>query len=143
MSGGGPRLASGPGLAMVAAMVRAFLVFGWALAFGALAGWADPELDQALARAEQEAPGEVRLHLVKTHGRLSDFFAKVREVERVEGWRQVRVTGEAAYAVWDRRRRDYAWRSEIFEVLWDIQDDGRLKLNAVSLGGISRKADHY
>lgn len=124
-------------------MVRVFLVLGLALALGPLAVGSDPALDRPLVQARDEAPGEVRLHIVKTYGRLSDFFATVREVERVEGWRQVRVTGEAAYAVWDRRRHDYEWRSEIFEVLWDILDDGRLKLNAVSLGGLSRKADHF
>lgn len=129
-----PWMEPGRGAATVAGMVRAFLVLGLAVALGAATGWAEPTLDHALAQAEKEAPGEGRLHIVKTRGRLADFFAKVREVERVEGWRQVRVTGEAACAVWDRHRRDYEWRSEVFEVLWDVHDDGRLKLNAVSLG---------
>ncbi len=94
-----------------------------------------------LDRARQEAPGEVQLHIVKTTGRMADFAAKVRKVERVPGWPQVRAEGEAAYSAWDNHKRDFAWRSEKFEVLWDVSDRGDLKLNAVTLGGISRKAD--
>lgn len=94
-----------------------------------------------LAQAREEAPGEVQLHVARTTGRLSDFVAKVRTVERVPGWSQVRARGEAAFAAWDQHKRDFVWRTEAFEVLWDIDDRGRLKLNAVTLGGISRKAD--
>ena len=94
-----------------------------------------------LERARQEAPGEVQLHVIKTTGRMADFAAKVRKVERVPGWPQVRAEGEAAFSAWDNHKRDFAWRSEKFEVLWDVTDRGELKLNEVTVGGISRKAD--
>jgi hypothetical protein len=102
---------------------------------------ADERLERLLARAEKEAPDEVQLCVIKQFGRLSGFFAKVREVEKVEGWQQVRARGEAAFAAWDEHKRDFAWRSEKFEVLWDIKDGTRLKLNEVSIGGIARKAE--
>lgn len=108
---------------------------------GALTLRADPALDRLLAQAEKEAPAEVELHVIKTSGRLSGFTAKVRETAKVEGWPQIRVKGEAAFAAWDNLRRDFVWRSEKFEVLWDIVDGQRLKLNAVSVGGIERKAE--
>ncbi len=92
-------------------------------------------------RAREEAPGEVQLHVAKTTGRLSGFFAKVREVERVPGWPQVRARGEAAYAAWDNHKRDFTWRTEPFEVLWDVDDRGRLRLNTVTVGGLARRAD--
>lgn len=102
---------------------------------------ADAALERLLAQAEKDAPEEVQLHVIKSSGRLSGFFAKVREVDKVEGWQQIRASGEAAFAAWDNLRRDFVWRSEKFEVLWDIKDGKRLKLNAVSVGGIERKAD--
>lgn len=102
---------------------------------------ADAQLEKLLAQAEKEAPDEVQLHVIKTAGRLSGFFAKVREVEQVQGWQQIRASGEAAFAAWDNLRRDFVWRSEKFEVLWDVKDGRRLKLNSVSVGGIERRAD--
>lgn len=102
---------------------------------------ADPVLERLLERAEKEAPDEVQLHIIKTVGRLSGFFAKVREAEQVQGWQQIRVSGEAAFSSWDNLRKDFVWQSAKFEVLWDIKDGKRLKLNAVSLGGLERRAD--
>ena len=111
------------------------------LAATTLLAAADERLERLLARAEKEAPEEVQLAVIKQNGRLSGFFAKVREVEKVEGWAQIRARGEAAFAAWDEHKRDFAWRSEKFEVLWDIQDGTKLKLNEVSIGGIARKAE--
>lgn len=102
---------------------------------------ADAGLEKLLAQAERDAPDEVQLHVIKTTGRLSGFFAKVREVEQVQGWQQIRASGEAAYAAWDNLRRDFVWQSATFEVLWDVKDSRKLKLNSVTLGGIERKAD--
>lgn len=101
----------------------------------------DAGMEKLLAQAEKEAPDEVQLHVIKTTGRLSGFFAKVREVEQVQGWQQIRASGEAAYAAWDNLRRDFVWQSAKFEVLWDVKDGRKLKLNSVSLGGLERKAD--
>ena len=108
---------------------------------GAAAHAADAQLERLLAQAEKEAPDEVQLQVIKTTGRLSGFFAKVREIEQVQGWQQIRATGEAAFAAWDNQRKDFVWRSEKFEVLWDIRDGRKLRLNSVSVGGISQKAD--
>ena len=102
---------------------------------------ADSNLDRLLVQAEKEAPDEVQLHVIKLTGRLSGFFAKVREVEQVQGWQQIRATGEAAFAAWDNQRKDFVWRSEKFEVLWDIRDGRKLRLNSVSVGGIAQRAD--
>jgi hypothetical protein len=124
-------------------MKRIFpLLFAVLLAgLGTAAHAADAQLERLLAQAEKEAPDEVQLHVIKTTGRLSGFFAKVREVEQVQGWQQIRATGEAAFAAWDNQRKDFVWRSEKFEVLWDIRDGRKLRLNSVTLGGVSQKAD--
>lgn len=124
-------------------MKRIFtLLFAVLLAgLGTAAPAADAQLERLLAQAEREAPDEVQLHVIKTTGRLSGFFAKVREVEQVQGWQQIRATGEAAFATWDNQRKDFVWRSEKFEVLWDIRDGRKLRLNSVTIGGVSQKAD--
>lgn len=124
-------------------MKRIFpLLFAVLLAgLGTAAHAADAQLERLLAQAEKEAPDEVQLHVIKTTGRLSGFFAKVREVEQVQGWQQIRAIGEAAFAAWDNQRKDFVWRSEKFEVLWDIRDGRKLRLNSVTLGGVSQKAD--
>jgi hypothetical protein len=124
-------------------MKRIFpLLFAVLLAgLGTAAHAADGQLERLLTQAEKEAPDEVQLHVIKTTGRLSGFFAKVREVEQVQGWQQIRATGEAAFAAWDSQRKDFVWRSEKFEVLWDIRDGRKLRLNSVSIGGVSQKAD--
>lgn len=108
---------------------------------GTAARSADAQLERLLVQAEKEAPDEVQLHVIKTTGRLSGFFAKVRDIEQVQGWQQIRATGEAAFAAWDNQRKDFVWRSEKFEVLWDIRDGRKLRLNSVSVGGISLKTD--
>ncbi|MCF7689715.1 MAG: hypothetical protein K9N01_15600 [Cephaloticoccus sp.] len=97
--------------------------------------------DPLLSQAEQEAPGEVQLHIIKTYGKLSNFIAKVREVEQVRGWQQIRVEGEAAFASWDNLRQDYAWNGGKFEVLFDIVESRKLKLNTVTFKGQSTQAD--
>ncbi|MCB1104230.1 MAG: hypothetical protein H7A44_06230 [Opitutaceae bacterium] len=91
--------------------------------------------DDLLEQARNEAPGELQLHVVKTKGRLSDFIAKVRQVEKVSGWRQIRVTGDAAYASWDNLRKDFVWDGGKFEVLFDIEDNTRLELHSVTFAG--------
>lgn len=111
------------------------------LCLGLAAHAADAQLERLLGQAEKEAPEEVQLQVIKTTGRLSGFFAKVRDVEQVQGWQQIRATGEAAFAAWDNQRKDFVWRSEKFEVLWDIRDGRKLRLNSVSVGGIAQRAD--
>ena len=96
---------------------------------------------ELIAQAEKDAPTEVQLHVIKTGGRLSSFTAKVREVGQIPGWQQIRAKGDAAHAVWDNLRKDYVWQTEKFEVVWDIIEARKLKLNSVSLGGIERKVD--
>lgn len=91
--------------------------------------------EDLLEQARAEAPGELQLHVVKTKGRLSDFIAKVRHVEKVSGWRQIRVTGDAAYAPWDNLRKDYVWDGGKFEVLFEIVDANRLELDSVTFAG--------
>lgn len=117
------------------------LLFAILLAGLGTAAAADSQLERLLAQAEKEAPDEVQLHVIKLTGRLSGFFAKVREVEQVQGWQQIRATGEAAFAAWDNQRKDFVWRSEKFEVLWDIRDGRKLRLNSVTVGGIAQRAD--
>lgn len=97
--------------------------------------------DELLAQAEREAPRELQLHVVKIKGRLSDFIAKVRNVEKVSGWHQIRVTGDAAYAAWDNLRKDFVWDGGKFEVLFDIKDNKRLELNSVTFAGRTSRAD--
>jgi hypothetical protein len=102
---------------------------------------ADPGMAGLLKQAEQEAPGELQLHIIKTHGRLSNFICKARTVEQVPGWRQIRVQGDAAYAAWDNLRRDDVWHGGKFEILYDIVNTDRLKLNSVTFAGETTKAD--
>jgi len=102
---------------------------------------AEDYYDQLRAEAAQEAPGEVQLHVIKTHGQLSDFTSKIREVVKVPGWAQIRVEGEAAFSAWDSYRKDYVWRHGRFEVLFDIGDRENLKLNSVRFDGQTTHAD--
>lgn len=98
--------------------------------------------DDLLEQARADAPGELQIHVVKTKGRLSDFIVKVRHVEKVSGWRQIRVTGDAAYAAWDNLRKDYVWDGGKFEVLFEIVDANRLELHSVTFAGrTSQPAD--
>ena len=121
---------------------RRILLVVAAISAGSLAALANVIPERLLELARKEAPGEVQLHVIKTTGRMTDFAAKVRSVEQVPGWSQIRAKGEAAFSAWDNHKRDFVWRSEAFEVLWDVTDRGELKLNEVSLGGVSRKADN-
>jgi len=107
----------------------------------ALLGHGATAQDELLAQAEREAPGELQLHVASTKGRLSDFIAKVRNVEKVSGWRQIRVTGDAAYSAWDNLRKDYVWDGGKFEVLFDIKDNKRLELNSVTFAGRTSRAE--
>ncbi|MBA4138788.1 MAG: hypothetical protein C0518_15895 [Opitutus sp.] len=118
------------------------LLFGLILLFASVGLLrAEDDLSALFAQARAEAPGEVQLHVIKTTGRMSDFAAKVRTVEQVPGWPQIRAKGEAAFSAWDNHKKDFAWRSEKFEVLWDIVSARELKLNSITLGGIERKID--
>lgn len=121
-------------------LLRLILMFGL-LGLTGLTATADPHYGKFIEQAEQEAPGEVQLHIIQTYGRLSNFIIKVREVERVAGWQQVRATGDAAFAAWDSLRKDYVWRGGKFEVLYDIVDAKKLKLNAVTFDGTTSRAD--
>ncbi|MCC6414884.1 MAG: hypothetical protein IT582_03120 [Opitutaceae bacterium] len=91
--------------------------------------------DSLFEQAQAEAPGELQLHIAKTKGRLSDFIAKVRHVDKVPGWTQIRVTGDAAYAAWDNLRKDYVWNGGKFEVLFDIVEAKRITLRSVTFAG--------
>lgn len=97
--------------------------------------------EQLVQLATTEAVDELKLHLIKEYTRVSDITAKVRSAERVPGWRQIRVSGDAAFATWDRRERDYIWRSGKFAVEFDITNDNELKARSVMFDGISRPID--
>ncbi len=94
--------------------------------------------EQLVQQATTEAVDELKLHLIKEYKRVSDITAKVRKAERVPGWRQIRVSGDAAFATWDRRERDYIWRSGKFAVEFDLTNDNELKASTVMFDGISR-----
>lgn len=122
-------------------MIRRILPVLFLLLAGFLHAAEDPQ-EKLITLAEKEAPEEVQLQLIKSTGRLSGFFAKVREVESVDGWQQVRAKGEAAFASWDNAHGDFVWQSRKFEVRWDIVKDGkRLRLFSVTLDGVERRAE--
>lgn len=102
---------------------------------------AESTLDRLLAQAEKDAPAELQFHIIKTYGRLSGFLSKARTVEQVPGWQQIRVQGDAAFSSWDALRKDYVWHGGKFEVLFDIVDAARLKLNAVTFDGQTTRAE--
>ena len=123
-------------------MLRRLLFLGLLLCSAALAAEsADTALERLLAQAEKEAPEEVQLHIIKTYHQLSSFLAKVRHVEQVQGWQQISVVGEAAFASWDGRQRDFVWHGGKFEVLFDVVDGKKLKLNTVTFDGRSSRPD--
>jgi hypothetical protein len=119
--------------------LRFLVVFGL-LGLAGLNAETSPHYGKFIDQAEAEAPGEVQLHIIQTYGRLSNFIVKVREVERVAGWQQVRATGDAAFAAWDSLRKDYVWHGGKFEVLYDIVDAKKLKLNEVTFDGTTTRA---
>lgn len=94
--------------------------------------------DQLIAQATRETPDELRLYLLATTQRVSSLTTKIRKVEQVPGWQKIRATGDASVAVWDASRRDYLWRTEKFEVEFDILDGTTLRADRVTFGGISR-----
>ncbi|MDO8542003.1 MAG: hypothetical protein Q7S40_16315 [Opitutaceae bacterium] len=97
--------------------------------------------DRLIARAAAETPDELKLHLLKSFGRVSSVTTKIRKVEQVSGWQKIRASGDAAFSVWDNSRRDYLWRTEKFEVEFAIVDGTALKLDTITFGGISRSAE--
>lgn len=94
--------------------------------------------DQLIAQATRETPDELRLHLLATTQRVSSLTTKIRKVEQVPGWQKIRASGDASVAVWDASRRDYLWRTEKFEVEFDILNGTTLRADRVTFGGISR-----
>ena len=121
-------------------LLRISLLFGL-LGLTGLNADTDSHYGKFIDQAEAEAPGEVQLHIIQTYGRLSDFIIKAREVERVAGWQQIRAKGHAAFASWDSLRKDYVWHGGKFEVLYDIVDAKKLKLNAVTFDGNTTRAE--
>lgn len=120
--------------------LRLPLLLGLLLGLTGLAR-AENTLDRLQAEAKQEAPAELQFHIIKTYGRLSNFVSKARKVEQVPGWQQIRVEGDAAFAYWDALRKDYVWHGGKFEVLFDIVDAAKLKLNSVTFDGQTTRAD--
>jgi hypothetical protein len=98
-------------------------------------------IDQLIARATAETPDELKLHLLRGNLQLSSLTTKIRKVEQVPGWQKIRATGDAAFSTWDNSRRDYRWRTEKFEVEFDIIDGTALQISSVTFGGITRRAD--
>ncbi|MEX2044392.1 MAG: hypothetical protein WD941_03500 [Opitutus sp.] len=98
-------------------------------------------IDQLIARAALETPDELKLHLLRGNQQLSSLTTKIRKVEQVPGWQKIRTTGDAAFSVWDNSRRDYGWRTEKFEVEFDIIDGNSLRISSVTFGGITRRVD--
>ena len=105
------------------------------------AGPAESTLEKQLKQAEADAPSEVQIHILKTYGRLSNFLAKPRNTEKIDGWQQIRVTGDAAFASWDNLRKDYVWRGGKFEVIYDLLTNGKIKATTVTFDGESRKVE--
>lgn len=120
--------------------IRLTLLFSL-LAFVLTPAQAQGYYDQLLAQAEKEAPGEVQLHIIKTSGQLSNFIAKTRTTEKVPGWPQIRVKGDAAFAIWDSYRKDYVWKGGKFEVIYEITSSQKLKLSEVTFRGSTTKAN--
>ncbi len=98
-------------------------------------------IDQLIARATEETADELKLHLLRSHQQLSSLTTKIRKVEQVPGWQKIRATGDAAFSIWDNSRRDYSWRTEKFEVEFDIVDGTSLRISSVTFGGITRRVD--
>ena len=98
-------------------------------------------LDQLLQQAITETPDELKFYLIKGFDRVASVTCKVRKAEQVPGWQKIRVSGEAAYSSWDGSRRDYVWRADDFEVVFEIIDGKSLQADTVSFGGISRAVD--
>jgi hypothetical protein len=119
---------------------RLFILIGF-LVLGLVSARAENFYEGLLTKAEAEAPSEVQFHIIKTYGRLSEFIAKVREVEKISGWQQIRLKGDTAFAAWDNLRQDYVWNGGKFEVLFDIDESQKLKLNAVTFKHQTSKAD--
>lgn len=51
------------------------------------------------------------------------------------------ATGDAAFAAWGNRRKDYVWRGGGLEVIFDLTPGGKLKTSSVTFDGESRKVD--
>ena len=125
---------------MIALRFASLIALGLALLAGPV-GAADNPIDRLLQQAEADAPSELQFHIIRTHGRLSSFLSKIRTVEQVQGWQQIRVEGEAAYAAWDALRKDFDWHGGKFEVIYDIIDVRSLKLNSITFNGRTSRAD--
>ncbi len=98
-------------------------------------------VDQLTRQATTEAPGELKLYLQKAYDRVSSLTCKVREAAQVPGWQKIRVRGSASFSQWDASQRDYVWRSEKFEVVFDIVDGGSLRVDTVAFGGFAHSVD--
>jgi hypothetical protein len=125
---------------MIALRFASLIALGLALLAGPV-GAADNPIERLLQQAEADAPSELQFHIIRTQGRLSSFLSKVRTVEQVPGWQQIRVEGEAAYAAWDALRKDFVWHGGKFEVIYDIIDVRSLKLNSITFNGQTSRAD--
>lgn len=94
--------------------------------------------EQLEKQASAEAVDELKFHLIKEYTRVSELAVKVRSAERVPGWRRIRVSGNAAFATWSKRERDYVWRSGKFSVDFDLTPDNELQAASVTFDGIER-----
>lgn len=92
-------------------------------------------------RAAAVAADEVRFQLLESYQRLSALDCKVRSVEEVAGWSQIRVTGVAAFSMWEPFREDYVWRSGKFEVVFDVVNGDTLEADTVTFDGISHRVE--
>lgn len=93
------------------------------------------------SRATDETGDELRFYLLDRHPGISAVDCKVRTIEEVPGWSQLRVKGVAAYSVWDPFRRDYRWSSGKFELIFNVKDGDALEADAVTFDGISQAID--
>lgn len=98
-------------------------------------------MEKLIAQAAEEAPDELKLHLLRMNERVSSVTTKIRKVEQVPGWSKIRASGDASFSVWDNSRRDYLWRTEKFEVEFAIVNGTDLRLDTVTFAGISRQAE--
>jgi hypothetical protein len=98
-------------------------------------------VDDLVQRATATAPDELKFYLTKAYDRLASLTTKVHTAEQIPGWQKIRVSGDASFSQWDQFRRDYVWRTEKFEVAFDIVDGRALKLATVAFGGFSRAVE--
>lgn len=93
--------------------------------------------DQLLKQAATTAPAQLKAHLTRTYGVISNLSTQILETSEVQGWPKIRVSGETSFAEWSPGQRASSLHKEKFEVEYVVAD-GVLRPETVTVGGISR-----